>query len=229
MEKKDWGEILAGFGLWNLVEDISDDGDGKGGELQLTKDGKLLVSEIEQEIEKAREEGREVSNMEKKGVGIGKDKCILDACCGGRMFWFNKTHPNVLYVDNRRREKGYSKFRPNHTVLPDEEVDFRNMPYKDKSFKLVVFDPPHIFGKENSLINQYYGSLDKETWREDIKRGFDECWRVLDDYGVLVFKWNEVRIPKKDILLLIERQPLFGHQVGGRMQTHWMCFMKIPK
>ena len=58
MEKKDWGEILAGFGLWNLVEDISDDGDGKGGELQLTKDGKLLVSEIEQEIEKAREEGR---------------------------------------------------------------------------------------------------------------------------------------------------------------------------
>lgn len=167
--------------------------------------------------------------MEKIGVGIGKDKCILDACCGGRMFWFNKTHPNVLYVDNRRREKGYSKFRPNHTVLPDEEVDFRNMPYKDKSFKLVVFDPPHIFGKENSLINQYYGSLDKETWREDIKRGFDECWRVLDDYGVLVFKWNEVRIPKKDILLLIERQPLFGHQVGGRMQTHWMCFMKIPK
>ena len=59
MEKKDWREILAGFGLWNLVEDISDDGDGKGDELQLTKDGKLLVSEIEQEIEKAREEGRE--------------------------------------------------------------------------------------------------------------------------------------------------------------------------
>ena len=57
MEKKDWREILAGFGLWNLVEDISDDGDGKGDELQLTKDGKLLVSEIEQEIEKAREEG----------------------------------------------------------------------------------------------------------------------------------------------------------------------------
>lgn len=59
MEKKDWREILAGFGLWNLVEDISDDGDGKGDELQLTKDGKLLVSEIEQEIEKARGEGYE--------------------------------------------------------------------------------------------------------------------------------------------------------------------------
>jgi len=66
MEKKDWGEILAGFGLWNLVEDISDDGDGKGGELQLTKDGKLLVSEIEQEIEKAREEGFEQGYKEAK-------------------------------------------------------------------------------------------------------------------------------------------------------------------
>ena len=24
-------------------------------------------------------------------------KKILDACCGGRMFWFDKKHPNVLY------------------------------------------------------------------------------------------------------------------------------------
>ena len=27
---------------------------------------------------------------------------ILDACCGGRMFHFNKDHPNILYVDRRR-------------------------------------------------------------------------------------------------------------------------------
>jgi len=157
------------------------------------------------------------------------NKFILDACCGGRMFWFNKNHPNVLYIDNRKRERGHSKFRPNHSVLPDENVDFRNMPYLDKTFKLVVFDPPHIFGKENSLINQYYGSLDKDNWSEDIKKGFDECWRVLDNNGVLIFKWNEVRISKKEILSLIGREPLFGHQVGGRMQTHWMCFMKIPE
>lgn len=57
MEKKDWREVFAGFGLWSLVEDISDDGDGKGDNLQLTKDGELLLSDIEQEIGKAREEG----------------------------------------------------------------------------------------------------------------------------------------------------------------------------
>ena len=155
-------------------------------------------------------------------------KFILDACCGGRMFWFDKKHPNCLYVDIRTREKGHSKFRPNHSVLPDEVIDFRNMPYKKESFKLIVFDPPHIFGKENSLINQYYGCLNKDNWREDLRKGFNECWRVLENYGVLIFKWGEARISKKEILFLFDIKPLFGHQVGGRLKTHWFCFMKIP-
>lgn len=55
---ENWKELLASFGLWLLVEDISDDGDGKGDNLQLTKDGELFVSEIQQELDKAREEGR---------------------------------------------------------------------------------------------------------------------------------------------------------------------------
>ena len=29
------------------------------------------------------------------------EKIILDACCGGRMFWFNKTHPNTLCVETK--------------------------------------------------------------------------------------------------------------------------------
>lgn len=29
------------------------------------------------------------------------NKIILDACCGSRMFWFNREHPDVLYVDSR--------------------------------------------------------------------------------------------------------------------------------
>lgn len=28
-------------------------------------------------------------------------KIILDACCGSRMFWFDKKNPNVLFIDNR--------------------------------------------------------------------------------------------------------------------------------
>ena len=32
---------------------------------------------------------------------MDNDKLILDACCGSRMFWFDKHNPNVLFVDKR--------------------------------------------------------------------------------------------------------------------------------
>lgn len=158
------------------------------------------------------------------------NKLILDACCGGRMFWFNKHHPNVLYVDKRTHKKGENIHRPNFTVKPDMMVDFRDMPFPDKSFKLVVFDPPHAFNlSKGSVIGDYYGSLSKDTWKEDIKLGFDECWRVLEDNGVLIFKWNEVSIKRAEVIKILNREPLFGHRPGGRGYggTHWLCFMKL--
>ena len=154
-------------------------------------------------------------------------KKILDACCGGRMFWFNKEHPNALYVDNRRREAGHCTHRPNHSVLPDIVADFRNLPLKDKSFKLVVFDPPHIFGKETGNLTKQYGWLEKDSWQDYILRGFNECWRVLDDDGVLIFKWNEARVKKGEVLELLPQEPLFGNQTRSRARTHWLCFMKL--
>ena len=72
-------------------------------------------------------------------------KFILDACCGGRMMWFDKSHPNTLYIDNREEDKGVCKERPNFFVKPDKIMDFRAMEgLRDKSFKLVVWDPPHL-------------------------------------------------------------------------------------
>lgn len=32
------------------------------------------------------------------------DKIILDACCGSRMFWFDKKNPLTLFVDIRDEE-----------------------------------------------------------------------------------------------------------------------------
>ena len=32
------------------------------------------------------------------------DKLILDACCAGRGFWFDKENPNVLFADRRIME-----------------------------------------------------------------------------------------------------------------------------
>lgn len=146
-------------------------------------------------------------------------KFILDVCCGYRKFWFDKNNKNVIFADVKS------------DVKTDIIQDFRNIKFKDKSFKLVVFDPPHIFKKEGSYswINKNYGTLANDGWSEDIKKGFDECFRVLEDFGILIFKWNEGSISVSTILNLCPVQPLFGHTSDKRNKTHWLCFMKMPE
>ncbi len=161
-------------------------------------------------------------------------KVILDACCGPKMMWFNKHHPAALYMDIRKEPKGFVKDRGNCEINPDIIGDFRNMHFSDKLFKLVVFDPPHIkFRGYKSWAVQKYGSLNPKTWAADLKKGFDECWRVLEDYGILIFKWSTERdsrsIKVKEILELLKKKPLFGHTTGKSGNTKWFCFMKFPK
>lgn len=66
---------------------------------------------------------------------------ILDACCGSRMFWFNKKHPDALYIDNRTMAPTKQTNGATITVAPDEVMDFRKLGLPDESFSLVVFDP----------------------------------------------------------------------------------------
>lgn len=175
-------------------------------------------------------EGKE-RNYESKTVKTAskmnlKDKYILDACCGSRMFWFNKKHPNVLFADIREYE---SILCDGHKleVKPDVIIDFRQMPFKDNTFKMVVFDPPHLHKLGNDTwMAQKYGVL-LPTWETDIKAGFDECMRVLKPYGTLIFKWNEAQITTSKILKIINQNPLFGHPSGKHGKTKWMAFMKI--
>ena len=151
------------------------------------------------------------------------DKLILDACCGSRMFWFNRNHPNAIYMDNRELEDTLCDGRK-LVIKPDVLADFRNIPYKDNSFKLVVFDPPHLIkAGEKSWLAKKYGKLNK-SWPTDLKQGFDECMRVLEPEGVLIFKWNEEQIKLKQILEVIGQEPLFGDK---RSKTHWLVFMKL--
>ena len=156
-------------------------------------------------------------------------KKILDPCCGGRQFWFNKSNPEVLFADQRVMEPtaiGEGKNQRIRKCLPDEVGDFRDMKYPDNSFKLVVFDPPHLFLGEKSYMAASYGRLDKNTWKDDLRLGFKECFRVLEDDGILIFKWNESDILLREILILTEYIPLFGHPSGKAQKTHWVTFMK---
>lgn len=103
---------------------------------------------------------------------------ILDACCGSRMFWFDKQNPDVVFADNRELETTLCDGRK-LVIKPDVKMDFRDMPYEDETFKMVVFDPPHlIHAGEKSWIGKKYGILPKD-WETYISSGFDECMRVL--------------------------------------------------
>lgn len=165
-----------------------------------------------------------------------EDKFILDACCGKRFFWFDKNHPNVIYQDIRK------------SVNPLVLGDFRELKYEDNVFKLVVWDVPHIIQKEigKSIIADSYGVLNPETWESDLKKGFSECWRVLEDYGILIFKWSDCNkwanisrgVNVKKVLSLFNKTPLFGHKTKAVYRfdekrevsaTFWFCFMKIPE
>ena len=152
-------------------------------------------------------------------------KMILDACCGPRMMWFNKEHPDAIYMDIRK-DKFVACDGRKINVDPDLIADFRNMPFEDESFKLVVFDPPHFNSLgENSYTAQKYGKL-FSTWETDLKSGFDECMRVLEPNGILIFKWNEFQIKASTIIQLYGTEPLFGHKSGKNSLTLWMTFMK---
>ena len=141
------------------------------------------------------------------------------------MFWFDKTHEGVVFGDMRTEEHllcDGSLFK----VAPDLQLDFRDLPFADGSFKLIVFDPPHLkHAGPNSWMGKKYGILGKD-WRNDLRKGFAECTRVLAPDGVLIFKWAELRIKTSDVLKLVEMRPLFGHRSGKQQHTHWLCFMK---
>ncbi len=161
------------------------------------------------------------------------NKVVLDACCGSRMFWFDKTDDRCLFADCREGEMpinhlpSQTEKTPPIVVSPDRIHDFRNMPYDNDSFFHVIFDPPHVRKiKMTSVIGFKYGSLSEETWRDDIRAGFHECFRVLKPHGTLIFKWNEVDIPLREVLALTNEKPLYGHRSGKKAQTHWVAFIK---
>lgn len=128
---------------------------------------------------------------------------ILDVCCGSRMFWFDKNEPHTTFMDIRKEQFEIHGKKVN--VQPDIVSDFRNIPFEDNSFNLVVFDPPHLK-------------------KEDLAKGFEECMRVLKFGGTLIFKWSDCQVNVKEILNAIPFNPLFGQQRGT---THWMTFVKF--
>jgi len=146
--------------------------------------------------------------------------------------WFDRSDPRAVFGD--RRTETLTVTDRSHqedgtrvlSVRPDVRFDFRALPFRDESFPLIAFDPPHLErAGPRSWLAAKYGKLGT-NWRDDLRAGFAECFRVLRAEGTLVFKWSEVQVPLREILSLTPHKPLFGHPSGKRSGTHWLCFVK---
>jgi SAM-dependent methyltransferase len=168
-----------------------------------------------------------------KGIRVTEAPRVLDPCCGSRMMWFDRQHPDVVFGDQRSesvtvtdRSRGNASGQRTIHIAPDALLDFRALPFADCSFKLVAFDPPHLVqAGPRSWLAAKYGKLGLD-WRDDLRAGFAECFRVLAVDGVLVFKWNETQVKLREVLALTPHQPLFGNTSGKKAGTHWLVFMK---
>lgn len=172
-------------------------------------------------------------------------KQILDVCCGGKMFYFDKNDPRVLFCDNRRFETLLCDGR-HFEVNPDIVCDFTALPFADNAYQVVVFDPPHLLKNTGlSKMKVQYGTLAGEykrplptgyqqikygalygDWQDMLSKGFAECFRVLKPNGTLIFKWNETDIKVSEVLALTKQNPVLGHISGKRSNTHWLLFVK---
>lgn len=68
---------------------------------------------------------------------------VLDPACGGRMFWFDKSDDRVLFGDVRDESWELCDGR-RFDVKPDMLMDYRDLPFPDGTFRMVVLDPPHL-------------------------------------------------------------------------------------
>ncbi len=113
-----------------------------------------------------------------------RPKLILDATVNKRRFWRGSTR-RVIGMD----------IEPAH--CPDVVADNRQMPFKDRCFDVVVYDPPHIpnQGKDQSKdFNSRFGLV----LRSPAENGYNfthlyppfvrEAFRVLKREGVLLCK-----------------------------------------
>ncbi len=156
---------------------------------------------------------------------------VLDACCGSRMFWFDKSNDAAVFADRRvethwLKDKSVKGGRRKLEIAPDIRADFTRLPFPTEHFQMVVFDPPHFNNAgDNSWLVKKYGRLNG-GWKSMLRDGFSECFRVLATGGTLIFKWNEYQIPVRQILKLAAHAPLFGHRSGRHSKTHWITFYK---
>lgn len=149
---------------------------------------------------------------------------IADVTYGKGVFWKN--------VDTELYDFNASDIQ----TCPEAPYDFRDLPYEDDSFDVVVLDPPYIHnqGKKHiSIVNRNYRN--KETTggcsHDDIiqlyRDGIAEAYRILQTGGLLwvkckdeiensIQRWSHIEILKVALELGFYAKDLLIHVPTSR-------------
>ncbi len=108
---------------------------------------------------------------------------ILDACCGSKCSGLiGNIKKRFIWITERKTQHYATVGKL--IVKPDIVADFREMPFKDETFYLVVFDPPHLVSAGNtSFLKMKYGNI-----RAGMERGYKT--RLCRMLAGTQAKWN---------------------------------------
>lgn len=143
---------------------------------------------------------------------------ILDMSAGARAVWFNKSHPDTLFLDIRPQ------------VKPDIVCDTRELPAEvGTGFGLVVFDPPHKNFAASGNMGKNYGHHTAEEIRSIVRDSAKEAHRVSIPGALMAFKWSEGGRKLSDALAWMGPwwEPLFGHGISHQQTgTSWVMLRR---
>lgn len=127
---------------------------------------------------------------------------ILDMTAGWRALWFEIGDAVLM---DRRIE-----------CTPHVVADWKHLPFKDGSFDIVLFDPPHK-GFTSGYLAESYGRCTLEDVIWDMQHGAREAWRVTRNNALMVLKWATPALRLDRVLTHLPRwKPRFGQRTRSR-------------
>jgi hypothetical protein len=175
---------------------------------------------------------------------------IVDLTAGNRTYWRKEAKflAGVTYCDSETRLD----------IQPDKIEDFRKTSFPNGSVDVIFLDPPHSWRSSETLsvfttpnrqmMRERFGNYDgdrppryygwdkfksREELIEALKELVVECYRILDAFGLVWLRWNEMSIPYDEVLhiFLTHFQECFRLNVSSphktsKIRTIWACFIR---
>jgi len=116
------------------------------------------------------------------------------------------------------------------------QADLKHLPFRDNTFNLIIFDPPHYNKGSGTIFGVKFGGLSKHDYRHLIVWANLEFSRVLKSEGYVCAKTIE---PGERMTILLRDlsnfKPLldvgYWSEGGGslnKVRVHWILFLKKP-